>query len=103
MHMSERCREFAFDARGVNRGALGKLHDRNERSDIAAAAVGRCDLLIRLEALSAGNIELLREGLPGRADRCERGDRHGDPEADDESFVPESPAGECGHGLPSFR
>src|SRR6476660_8600376 len=36
MHMRERGREFVPDARGVNRGALGKLHDRNERSEIAA-------------------------------------------------------------------
>jgi hypothetical protein len=91
------------NAAGIDGGSLRELHHRNERSDIAAAAVDRGDLLICLEPLASGNTELLRERLSGRADRCERGDRHGKPEADDESFVPESLAGECGHGLPSFR
>src|SRR3712207_9270292 len=43
--------------------------------------------------------ELLRERAPGRSDRSEGGDRHGEPEADNESLVVEHEAGERVHGV----
>jgi hypothetical protein len=81
------------DAQGVDGHAFRQLNNGNKRSNVAAAAIDGGDLLIRLEALAAGNAELLRQRLPGRADRCEGGDRDGNPEADDESFVTKNPAG----------
>jgi hypothetical protein len=93
LHASERSCEFVLDVWGIDRCALRQLHDGNERSNVAAAAVDRADLLICLEALASGNAELLRERLSGGADRCERRNRDGDPEAGDESFVIKNPAG----------
>jgi Tetracyclin repressor-like, C-terminal domain len=63
--------ELAGDAGRVDRGALRQRHDRDDRSDVAAVAVDRRDLTVRLVRLTAGQGELLGEGVYGRLDRGE--------------------------------
>src|SRR6476619_7821622 len=61
LHPSKRRGELGCDARRVHRRTLWKRDHRNERSDVAAAAVDLRDVLVGLVALAAGNVELLRE------------------------------------------
>ena len=97
LHASKRRGELGCDARRVHRRTLWKRDHRNERSDVAAAAVDLRDLLVGLVALTAGNVELLRERTSRRTDRRERGDRHNGPERDDEPLVAENQVGETIH------
>ena len=94
--LRERRIELVADARRVDGRTGRQLHDRDDRRDIAAAAVDRSELLVRLEALPPRNVELLRESAARRPDRCERGDRDEKPSAEDDPLVRENPAGQRG-------
>ena len=94
--------ELLADAGRVDGRALRERHDGDERRDVAAVAVDRGELLVRLEALAARHVELLRERAARRPDRREGGDRDGEPETEHEPLVVEDETGEGVHGV-SFQ
>jgi len=55
--------------------------------------------LVCLEALTAGQAELLRQSVARRLERGEGGDGDDEPETEDESFVVEDKTGEDIHGI----
>ena len=93
LHADKSTTELLPDSGRRDGRSFRKLDDGNDRGDIAAAAVDRSDLLIGLEAFTAGNAELLRERPAGGADRGERRDGDRGPEADDKTLVLKNPAG----------
>jgi hypothetical protein len=89
-------RQIRLHAGRVDRLALGKRDDRDERSNVSPVAVDGSDLAVGGERL-ARHVELLLERLVGRTHS--RHARHGEdrPEPDDELLVQQDPPRERGH------
>ena len=85
--------KFRPDGGRVDRLPLRERHHRHDRRDVATGAVDRGELLVCLEALPSRHVELLRQSAARRPNRCERGNRDRYPETENESLVPEDPAG----------
>ena len=80
------------------RGALGKRDHRNDRVRQRVDAKTGEDLAIRLEALSTGHREVLRERVGGALQVRDPRSQDREPEADDEDAVAEDEAAEGSHG-----
>ena len=89
-------RELVSRRRG--RGALRERDHRNDRVRQRVDAKTGEDLAIRLEALSTGHREVLRERVGGALQVRDPRSQNREPEADDEDAVAEDEAAEGSHG-----